>query len=323
MIVYDGALACTCHLRLPIRWVRTRPASRIVLLEDEERAGRCLVLKLPRADTGPMPEEARPIGEAAVLARLRGTFTGGVYRVPRLVSAAPDNSAVLMEAVGGTNLYNLLDSPRAWLPASGLGDAFEGAGRWLAAFARETQIGWERFGAASMIPRLRAFLSDLEARDYPAGEIRRLTRLAERAASAIEDVELPRTLIQGDFTPAHVFLDDRGVVVLDFEQCALGWPHEDAAFFLGAIDVWRARNPQAFWSPAVRAAPARFLRGYRDGGPQCWESTERFFRVAAMIRWLMIEYRSELAKARPFAFKRLVLPQLERRLALELRRDGL
>jgi hypothetical protein len=316
----DGALSCPGHLRLRTVKSRGQLASHIVWLEDEVRHGRLLVMKEPYADVGRMPGEPIPVGEATVLSQLRDSLSDGPYRVPRLVWASADGGIILMDAVAGANLYERLDGPGSWLPRSGLGTAFERAGRWLNAFSLQTSEARQSFRAGEIVPRLQAFVSDLADRGYPAARAERLARLAEQTASDIEGIELPRSLIHGDLTPSHLYDDGIAVTALDFEQCGLGWPHEDAAFFLGAIGVWRARNPQAAWSGAVRSIPARFLRGYLADGSNGWETTERFFRLAAGIRWLMIEFRSDLAVARPFTFTRFVLPQLERRLAPELRR---
>lgn len=116
-------------------------------------------------------------------------------------------------------------------------------------------------------------------------------------------------------TPAHVHVDGDVATVFDFEQAAEGWAHEDAAFFLGAIDVWRARNPHDLAVGTGRTAARSFLAAYLEKAPAGWGRAAGFVRLVSGIRWLMMEQRGDLARRRPAAFRLLVLPALERRLA--------
>jgi aminoglycoside phosphotransferase (APT) family kinase protein len=309
------ALRCPSgHVGYALGGVRTGHASDLFELRDE-RTGRALALKIPKVG-GRIETDERlrqeTLNESTTLARLWKLLGPGPYRVPEAMPGAVRGRAILMRTLAGADLEHALYGSAAWRRPLELGRGFERAGEWLGNLVAATEVERSPFHPDGLLERTRLFLAEIAEAGHPRSRVEGLTRLVESAAARASGEETPRCLVHGDFRPRHVFLAPDDVTVIDFEQAATGWAHEDAGFFLAAVDGFSARHPARRWSPGGRLAAGRFLRAYLRRASIEWGEAGRAWRLAAMVRALNIEYRGRLPSARPAVFRRMVLPHYER-----------
>ena len=286
----------------------------IIALRDE-RTSEELVLKIRSLSdhvTTNEQLERTTANEAATIARLSQALGSGPYRVPELVVGAVSTRGLLMRRLHGRCLEDELYGAGAWLRPRGVGRGSERAGEWLARLVTSTEVGRMPFSPDETVARAREFLEEIAERGHSPAKVSRLADLVASAAAGTAGQEIARCIVHGDFRPRHVFLAADSVTVIDFEQATEGWAHEDAAFYLAALDGFLAQYLRRRWSPGARIAGLRFLAPYLSEAPPGWATVGRLFRAAAMVRALNIDYRGKLARTKPRLFRSVVLPHYER-----------
>jgi hypothetical protein len=312
----DDLLSCPeGHPFARVETLQTRNGSDLAELRDAE-ASRPLLLKIPKLahwnDWSPERLGQLVSNEVDTATRLAESLGRGPYRAPDMVPGPVAGRAVLMRRVEGHSLERSLYGREAWVhPRRVLAGSGRG-GAWLAAMAASTSAGHAPFDPEPTLERTGRFLEEIARRGHPAAGVGWLRGLVEASAEGTTGTDLTRCLVHGDFRPRHVLLTEEAATVIDWEDAQEGWAHEDAAFFLASVDGFMAAHPRRGWSPAGRLAAHAFLRAYLRSAPAGWDRVGPLLRVAAMVRALNIEYRGKLARRRPRAFRRVVLPHYDR-----------
>lgn len=310
-----GVFACREeHVRLELAAATEGYASDIIRLVDPERGPRPLVLKIakePYRHWHDDPADGKAGNETAVLVALGESLGRGAYRVPEVVPGARGH-AILMASAGEESLRERLYGLDAWIRPRGLGSDFRRAGAWLAALSAATEAGERPFDPEDERAHAHELLEKAASLGHDRSDVVRIGRRVDRAAADAQGVELVRCLVHDDFRPDHVYLDRQAVTVIDFEQASEGWSHKDAGFFLAAIEGLARKHPARRYAPGAVSAGRAFVGGYLETAPAGWDRVGPFFRLTGLVRALLIEHQSRLARERPGVFRRIVLPHYRR-----------
>jgi aminoglycoside phosphotransferase (APT) family kinase protein len=206
-----------------------RGASRATWLVDVERAGSPRVEAVVRHDTGDGPLSGTELDlarEAVVYRALRHT----AVRIPHLLAASPDGSALLIERAAGSDAYSALADPRARQEVAL--DYFAALAELHGVDAEKLDLpGWARPRSAADHARLEVALwrRVLRARVPEADP---LLALAFDWLDASPPAAAERTaLCHGDAGPGNfLFEGERVTALLDWEFAHLGDPLDDLAW---------------------------------------------------------------------------------------------
>lgn len=249
--------------------IHARPDSSVLeLVAAGSPSPQRVVLKCQRSRAGESyPGPARARTEYRVLQSLSAQPYDGLptYGVPRPLHLDVETAAVLMEAVRGGSLENLLRDARASADPrrrAALLEAVHGAGVWLRRFQLQTRLDRPA----------RPFLDELLRRiDHDLLRCSKLM-LDRRAADALRasfdrlrwrlsPAELIVVGHHGDLWPGNIFASEDGIEVIDFEGFRYALPVEDAGYFLAHVGQY-LRKPGR--RDLAREARAAFLEGYQE-----------------------------------------------------------
>ncbi|GAA2719552.1 phosphotransferase [Cellulomonas aerilata] len=193
-----------------------------------------------------------------LLADLRAAgFDGPTSGVPRPLGWDPDRQLLAQEEAPAETLHALLVDG-----ALGTAEPARRVGTWLARLHAVRTLHLPSLPADFETHALERYGVALEA-ELPelAGRIGALRSATGRALSA---VRLPHVPTHGDFQPKNVHLDDRRVVVIDFDRAAAAPGARDLGHFVGQTRTMVAAH---HGSPALADTwVGAFLDGYLDEG---------------------------------------------------------
>jgi len=168
-------------------------------------------------------------GEQAwqLLRRLHGAgFDGPDFGVPQPYGYDPARQLLAQEAAPPRTLHDGLVGD----PESALSDVRRVA-RWLARLHDVGEVGLEALPSDFEHGKLASHAEAL-AETLP-GDGARIQSLSTRTAHALAQVTSPCVTTHGDFQPKNIHLDERRVVVIDFDRAAWAPPARDIGHFIG------------------------------------------------------------------------------------------
>ncbi|MBA2571020.1 MAG: phosphotransferase [Chloroflexi bacterium] len=209
--------------------------------------------------------------------------------VARLAAVLPDVQGLAHEQAPGTRLADLVDVAR-------FGAASALTGETLARLHAASMPSMDVAPAISET-RLVRDAARTVARLIPALESR-VTRLSDRIARRLDDLETRTTIIHGDFYDDQVLVDETGVTFIDFDEARFGDPRVDVADFIAHVSArWGA-------DAGVNAREA-FLDAYLGSHGRSTGSDMAGFEAAALLRMAVGPFR-RLEPDWPVAIERLV-----------------
>jgi hypothetical protein len=193
-----------------------------------------------------------------LLADLRAAgFDDAAFQVPRPLGWDPARRLLAQEEAPPGSLHALLDD--------GLLDEVgppRRAGQWLARLHAVTRLRLTPLPESFEAHKLTEYGAALMARLPDTAH--RLTALVQATAARLEEVAQPIVPTHGDFQPKNVYLDDRRVMVIDFDRAAMAPAARDLGHFVG-----QTRTMAAARHGGLNAADRwveSFLGGYLEGG---------------------------------------------------------
>lgn len=251
-----------------VNTIRYRPRQRHVLCYAPHSAqATCFYAKLYDHDNSGMGEVASWTNEQLV----RGASF--VRALPPAAWVAPYQLA-LYPAVPGVPLRQLLmqkPAPLSWLHQAGIAlrTCHNAATDELPPLPHQ-----DLAGECKAIQRAGEHLLALAPPLY-----HRLTRLLQHIEEQTQTDNSETTFTHRDFKADHLFVTANGLVLLDFDSCALGDPAVDVGKFLADLHWWHH-----FGAPFdLQQARHAFLDGY-GGNPQS-DRMQRAWRYAVL--WLV------------------------------------
>jgi len=241
----------------------------------DRKPRRELVVKLTRflraEDVGEGAPPDRIRREYEALRQLRQVLSPWKeLSVPEPIACFPEHSALIMEAVEGQTLKQLIlrSARRLAVPAGWkrVDESLRLAGRWLAKVQALIRDPRERLDLDGLLAynewRLRRLL-DLGLMDSAlAGSVR---READRLCRLVPPGEEQAVVFaHGDFCPANMMVGERSLVVLDFTMVERGFAHQDLTYCYEHLErlLNRFADRPFMRRATIRSLQENLLEGY-------------------------------------------------------------
>ncbi len=205
--------------------------------------------------------------------------------IPAPLSLLPELGIVFQEFRPGKDLREALRFDGGERPLSL-------AGRWLADLHGTPPL--PDLKVKSMDREVRKTKRRIKklARNFPSGKGSRLHRL-ERAVRVLADIipDSPRTMIHRDFYHGNLIWDDKHLVILDFDQLAIGDPAMDVGHMLAQLAclAYRETGRADAYEPGAQA----FVRSYFAMNPAEFGMRLPFFTAYTFVK---LAYQAEERK---------------------------
>jgi glycosyltransferase involved in cell wall biosynthesis len=208
-----------------------------------------------------------------------------IYSVPRVLLFDDAQATIVMQPARGNPLDRIIDSKYGQGAARGLITPLRRAGTWLRLMQEQTRSDDDGRHVLTLVVLLA--LDDL---NLAAAGDRLIRREREKIAAGLRTLESrvserPLAVVgqHGDYRAANVFLGDRRVDVIEFDQFREGLPLEDVAHFL--IDL-RLLFGNPFMRRPLHRLAAAFLEGYN--GPAGVRLDDEVMRLHMLTRALRL-----------------------------------
>ncbi len=257
---------------------------------------------------------ADPAAEFAALQTLHRHFTQPGLRVPRPLLALDSPPCLLMEAISGMPLQQLLAACRRPVNGKRLQAALACAARaggWLALLHRLPPPAGAQ-PAPTIAARVEESTTLLAGLGMAASSLMSIRNaLLEREA---EQGPTPVVILHGDYTPRNVFgTPEGGVVVFDTALSQTGSAAYDLGWFLAGLaflDRWQMLfGGRVYDHRALTDARQAFLAGYQHLGPPTPSTSPETLSLYTAVRLLQrwAQYAGHLHRTQPLA-ARVLLP---------------
>lgn len=137
----------------------------------------------------------------------------------------------------------------------------------------------------------------------------------KHALDVMDGKQLPTSIVHGDLMLFHVYISERQPTIIDFDRASTEFPIEDAATFLGALDIYSRRVPYVRRSHLDDLTSA-FLDGYQSSGPFDEIDTNLLSTLQAIRYCSLLRYYDERvgsnASGKLRILKRIDVPLLKK-----------